>query len=151
MSTPAATGSATGSGTSSSSKEAILALLWIPTHLCDRSDHSLHISYQKYKAHLKATQAYERMVADGSWTGNKLHAVEFIELFVSKSFWHSHVRKYFSKISNHPVMVEWLENGEDRLSDLDLWGVEKSSYTLKNLDAYLERAEEQGEKEGKGR
>ena len=149
MSTPAATGSATGSGTSSSSKEAILALLGIPTHLCDHSDHSLLISYQKYKAHLEATQAYERMVADGSWTGNKLHAVEFIELFVSKSFWHSHVRKYFSMISNHPVMVEWLENGEDRLSDLDLWGVEKSSYTFKDLDAYLERAESKGKKKAK--
>ena len=93
MSAPAATGSATGLGTSLSSKEAILALLRISTHLCDCSDHGLHISYQKYKAHLEATQAYKRMVADGSWTGNKLHAVELIELFASKSFWHSHVKR----------------------------------------------------------
>ena len=100
MSTPATT----GSGTSLGSKAAILSLLGIPGHLCDRSDHSLHISYQKYKAYLEATQTYQRMVADGSWTGNKLHAVDFIELFVSKSFWHSHIKKYFSKVSDHPLM-----------------------------------------------
>src|ERR1700679_1023613 len=135
MSTPATTGSGT-----SSAKEAILTLLGIPIHLSDRLDHSLHISYSKYRAHLEATQTYERMVADGTWSGNKLSAVDFIELFVSKSFWHSHVKKYFSKVSDHPLMVEWLENGEHRPSDLDVWGVEKSSYTFKDLDAYLQRA-----------
>ena len=103
MSTPA-----TGSGTSLTSKEAILTLLGISTHLCDRSDHSLHFLYQKYKAYLEATQTYQRMVADGSWTGNKLSGVDFFELFVSKSFWHSHVKKYLSKVSDHPLMVEWL-------------------------------------------
>ena len=62
MSTPITT----GSGTSMDSKGAILTLLGIPSHLCDRSDQNLHISYQKYKAHLEASQAYDRMVADGS-------------------------------------------------------------------------------------
>jgi hypothetical protein len=146
MSTP----TTTGSGTSSGSKEAILTLLGIPSYLCDRSDHSLHTSYQKYKAHLEATQTYERMVADGSWTGNKISAVDFIELFVSKSFWHSHVKKYFSKVSDHPLMVEWLENGEHRPSDHDVWGLEKSSYTFKDLDAYLQQAAKKGKKKVKG-
>ena len=87
MSTPASIGSGIPSTVvSSTSKEAILTLLGIPSHLCDRSDLSLRISYQKYKAHLEATQTYERMVGDGSWTGKKLFAVDFIELFVSKSF-----------------------------------------------------------------
>ena len=117
MSTPATSGSGTSTATS---KEAILNLLGIPGHLGDRSDNSLHISYQKYKAHLEASQTYERMVTDGSWTGKKLYAVDFIELFVSKSFWHSHVKKYFSRVSNHPLMLDWLENGDDRPSDLDV-------------------------------
>ena len=47
-------------------------------------------------------------------------------------------------------MVEWLEKGEDRLSDLDLWGVEKSSYTFKDLDAYLKWAASKGKKKVKG-
>jgi hypothetical protein len=139
----------TGSGNTLDSKEAILALLGLPTHLCDRSDYGLQISYQKYRAHHEASQTYNKMVADGSWTGNKLSAVDFIELFVSKSFWHSHLKRYFSKMSNHPVMLEWLENGDDRLSDLDVWGVEKSSYTFKDLDAYLERAASKGKKKAK--
>ena len=139
----------TGSGTSMDSKGAILTLLRILSHLCDHSDHSLHISYQKYKAHLEASQAYNRMVADGSWTGNKLSAVDLIELFVSKSFWHSHVKKYFLKISNFPMMMEWLGNGLDKLSDLDVWGVEKSSYMFKDLDAYFQQAESKGKKKAR--
>jgi hypothetical protein len=133
MSTPVAT----SSGTASASKEAILTSLGIPTHLCDCSDHSLHTSYQKYKAHLEASQTYDRMVADGSWTGDKLSFLNLIELFVSKSFWHSHVEKYFSKVSNYPLLVAWLENiPEDRPSDLQVWGIQKSSYNFKDLDAY---------------
>jgi hypothetical protein len=147
MSTPAATSS--GSALASS-KEAILTLLGIPTHLCDRSDHSLHVSYQKYKAHLEASQTYDRMIADGSWTGNKLSSVDLIELFVSKSFWHSHVKKYFSQVSNHPLLVTWLENmSEDRPSDLDVWDVEKSSYNFKDLDMFLQRANGKGKKKAK--
>ena len=75
----------------SDSKEAILTSLGIPTHLCDHSDHGLQISYKKYKAHLEACNTYNQMVSEGSWLGNKLTAVDLVELFVSKSFWHSHV------------------------------------------------------------
>ena len=41
MSTPVTA----SSGTASASKEAILTLLGVSPHLCDHSDHSLHISY----------------------------------------------------------------------------------------------------------
>jgi hypothetical protein len=133
----------------SGSKEAILTLLGIPPHLCDRSDHGLQLSYKKYKAHLEACHTYDQMVLDGSWPGNKLTAVDLVELFVSKSFWHSHVKKYCSQVSNHPLMVEWLENGEDKPSDLDVWGIEKSNYTFKDLIGYLEQAKEK--KKGKGK
>ena len=116
----------------------------IPSHLADRSDHSLQIAYKKYKAYLEACHVNERMVGDGQWTGNKLSAVDLIELFVSKSFWHSHVKKCFSQVSNHPLMVEWLENEVDGPSNLDFWGVEKPSYTFKDLKGYLEQAKEKG-------
>ena len=46
-------------------------------------------------------------------------------------------------------MVEWLENGEDKPSDLDVWGIEKSNYTFKDLIGYLEQAKEK--KKGKGK
>jgi hypothetical protein len=125
-------------------------LLGIPPYLGDRSDHGLHVSYQKYKAYLEASQTYERMLADGSWTGDKLSAVNLIELFLSKSFWHSHVKKYFAQVSNHPLMVEWLENGpQDRPSSLEVWGIEKTSYTFKDLKGYLEQADRKGKKKAK--
>ena len=31
--------------------------------------------------------------------------------------------QYCSQVSNHPLMVEWLENGADKPSDLDVWGI----------------------------
>ena len=66
--------------------------------------------------------------------------MELVKLFVSKSFWHSHVKKYCPQVSDHPLMVEWLENGEDKPPDLEVWGVDKSNYTFKDLIAYLEQA-----------
>ena len=54
---------------------------------------------------------------------------DLVELFVSKSFWHLHVKKYCSQVSNHALMVEWLENGADKPSDLDV-GAYKSPITL---------------------
>ena len=89
------------------------------------------------------------MVADGSWTGDKLSSLNLIELFVSKSFWHSHVKKYFSKVSDHPLLVAWLENSEDGPSDLEVWGIKKSSYNFKDLDAYLLQKSGKGKKKGK--
>jgi len=71
-------------------KEQILSQLGIVFHLADHCDHSLHIAYQKYKAYLEACHTYEMKVANGSWIGNKLTAVDLIQLFFSKSFWHSH-------------------------------------------------------------
>ena len=123
------------------SKEAILNLLHIPAHFSDRADHGLHIAYQKYKAHLEACQTYEKMVVDGTWTGKKLTAVDLIELFVFKSFWHSHFKPNFSKVCNYLLMVQWLENEmESPESNLEVWGVEKASYNFKDLHAWLQSA-----------
>jgi len=41
-------------------------------------------------------------------------------------------------------MVEWLENGEGKPDDIDVWGVEKSNYTFKDLIDYLEQTKEKG-------
>jgi hypothetical protein len=126
-------------------KQETLSKLNISVHLADRSDGGLHLAYQKYKAYLEATQTYNRMVADGTWDGKKLTAVDLIELFVSKSYFHSHYRKHFSKVSNYPLMLEWLENGpDDRPADKSVWGMEKSIYNFKDLEQFLERKEKRG-------
>ena len=100
--------------------------------------------------HLEASHVYDQMVADGTWTGSKLTAVDLVELFVSKSYFHSHFEKCFSKVPNHPLMVEWLEGDPgNRPSDLDVWGVEKVVYNFKDLTAYLEQADGKGKKKAK--
>ena len=35
-------------------------------------------------------------------------------------------------------MVEWLENGENKPSDLEAWGVEKPVYTLTDLRKFVD-------------
>ena len=133
---------------SDSFESGILSQLGIPTHLADRSDHGLRIAYEKYKAYLEACRVYQEKVVDGSWTGHKLSGTDLIQLFVSRSFWHSHYKPLFTKVSNHSDMLKWLESAEDRLSDEALWGYKKASYQLKDLKAYLEQNEK---KKGKGR
>jgi len=60
-------------------------------------------------------------MANKSWVGDRLTGVDIIQLFVSKSFFYSHYKKFFSKVPNHPDIVEWLENSPDAPSDGDLW------------------------------
>ena len=125
-----------------------MGLLHIPTHLADCADHGLHVAYEKHKAHLEACQTYEKMIADGTWAGKKLTLVDLIELFVLKSYWHSHFKPTFSKVSNYPLMMEWLENDSECLvSNFEVRGVEKASYNFKDLRAQLEQGK--GKKKAK--
>ena len=146
--TPASHPETSASGLESFKLE-VLSQLGIPTHLADRTDRGLHVAYEKYKAHLEACHVYERKLADGSWIGSKLTAMDLIQLFVSKSFWHSHYKPLFSKVSDYPDMVKWLEGAKDRLSNGVLWGYEKSSYQFKDLKVYLQQREKKGKGKGK--
>jgi hypothetical protein len=127
----------------------ILSQLGIPIHMADRNDRGLLVAYEKYKAYLNACRAYQAKVADGSWVGGKLSGAELIQLFVSKSFWHSHYKPLFSKVSDYPDMQNWLEGKEDKLSDEILWGYKKGSYQFKDLKDYLEKKEKKGKGKGK--
>ena len=145
MSTPGTAESAISLG---DPRESILDLLHIPAHLADRADRGLRVAYEKYKAHLEACQTYEKMIVDGTWAGKKLTSVDLIELFVLKSYLHSHFKPNFSKVSNFPLMVEWLESSlDDSVSDFEVWGVEKASYNFKDLRAWLEQGK--GKKKAK--
>ena len=130
----------------------VLTQLGISAHMADRDDRGLRVAYEKYKAYLEACRAYEKKVADGSWTGRKLAGVDLIQLFVLKSFWHSHYKPLFSKVSNHPDMIKWLEDEKDKPSDEVLWGYKKGSYQFKDLRDYLEQKEKKkGKGKGKGK
>lgn len=112
--------------------------LGIPSELSDRTEGGLRHAYEKYKAYLLACKTYGEMTADKSWVGDRLTGADIIQLFVSKSYFHSHYKKFFSKVVNYPDMVEWLEDSPDAPSDGDLWSEEKGSYNFKDLERFLE-------------
>ncbi|KAF8237576.1 hypothetical protein L208DRAFT_1213568, partial [Tricholoma matsutake] len=104
-------------------KQQLITILGIPSSLAGTGDVSLQIAYQKYKAFLTVFQTYEEMVKAKTWTIQQPTKTNIIELFVSKSFFHSHYKCYFPKVAEHDEMVLWLSEDEDRLCDVDLWGI----------------------------
>jgi len=129
-------------------KKEILIQLGVSPDLSDRSDGGLRQAYEKYKAYLQASKTYGEMMSNKSWVGDKLTGADIIQLFVSKSFFHSHYKKFFSKVSNYPDLVDWLEGNPGAPSDEVLWGEEKASYTFKDLETFLE---EHGRKKKRGK
>ncbi len=101
-------------------------------------DVSLPLAYQKYQAFLIAFQTYEDMIKANTWTVARQTKMNIIELFVSKSFFHSHYKCYFPKVAEHEDMVAWLNGDEDRMCDVDVWGVKKNVYTFMDLTLWLE-------------
>jgi len=137
-----ATGSETPAEPSLNSfKKEILIQLGISSDLSDRTEGGLCHAYEKYKAYLQACKTYGEKAADKSWVGDRLTGADIIQLFVSKSFFHFHYKIFFSKVSNYPDMVEWLENSLDAPFDGDLWGEEKGSYNFKDLERFIEEHE----------
>ena len=131
-------------------KQQLMTLLEIPSHLSIRNDRNIRVAYSKYKAYLQASQTLTGMVTDGSWPGKKPSATDLIEVFVSKSMWFSHYKPGFSKVADYPDMVEWLEGGDEIKSDLEVWGVEKSAYSLLDLKKFVDNGT-LAEKKGKGK
>jgi len=105
--------------------------------LVGTGDVSLQLAYQKYQAFLRAERTYNDMVNNNTWTIQKLIKVDLIELFVSKSYYHSHYKIYFSKVASYPDMKGWLEGIEGCSSDVDVWGIQKDSYNFTDLIAWL--------------
>ena len=136
----------------------ILDQLGLSPELCNRTDGGLRHAYEKYKAYLQACKNYGEMTANKSWVGDRLTGADIIQLFISKSYFHSHYKKYFSKVSNYPDMVDWLEGSPNAPSDEDLWGEEKGNYTFKDLEKFIGEHEkkkmmkkkEKGDKSDKG-
>jgi len=65
--------------------------------MADHMDGSLHLAYQKYKAFLEANATLALLCASGEWEGKKPSVTDLIEIFQSKSMWHSHYAKAFPR------------------------------------------------------
>ena len=136
------------------STQEVISILDIPVQLTGKStkDAGLRLYYAKYQACLKALDTMQKKFKDGTWPGVKmLSRTSIVEIFVSKTMWHSHVHKYFKNIADYAEMQMWLEEGDNAPDDMELWGMEKTSYTFNDLAEYLESQDRMKAKKGKGK
>ena len=137
MDDDAASAPVTASTSAVDFKSQLIDLLGIPDHLTAPGDVTLLVAYQKYKAFLAASATLKDKLADRSWPIKQPTKTELIELFVSKSFFHSHYACHFPKVTDYPQMKAWLE-GKSESPDVDVWGVKKVNYGFSDLKDWLE-------------
>jgi hypothetical protein len=97
----------------------------------------LRTAYKKYLGYLDANLMMEKMVAAKTWPGKKPSDTDIIECFICKTSWHDYYKLSFPKVSSYPIMVKWLEGGDDVPSALEAWGVEKSVYVFRDLIEFV--------------
>jgi hypothetical protein len=133
---------------SASTKDELIAALDINPELCgdENTDKGLINAYAKWKA---ITEAYQKM-RGMEWTGTKPTYGRIINLFVSTSMFYSHY-KHFNKAVKYPEMVEWLEDGPNSPSNVDIWGREKPHYTFSDLIQWFQVKAEDGQDSSDGR
>lgn len=117
-----------------------MRILGIDRELSDRSKKGLAWLYKKYKAFNSAIHLMDQLCKQGKWPlPKKASKTEIIEIFLSKSFWHSHVVGNFNNVvGRFPLMVEWLEREDGDLpSDFEVWHMQKSEYGFKELELWI--------------
>jgi len=126
-------------GTSNLHHIQLMKVLDIDVELSDRSRKGLIWCYKKYKAFNAAVQTMDQMSKQGKWPlAKKPSHTELVEIFLSKSYWHSHVAKPFAIVARYPQMVAWLEREDsDSPSDFEVWHLQKSEYGFKELKEWL--------------
>jgi hypothetical protein len=133
------------------SKNELIALLNIPEHLSKPIKNAgLRINFSKYRACLQAQDTLNQKIRDGSWPQGvkKPTSTMIIEVFVSRSYWHTYMTPAFHDISHYPLLKEWLEDLEGGPSDADVWGVVQTSYGFSDLQKEKERRQQS---KGKGK
>jgi hypothetical protein len=88
-----------------------------------------------------ACKVIDTLTAEGKWPVSlkKPSPTELVDVYVSRSYWYSHISKMFSDISRYPQMVAWLERGDSNdPSDYDVWHQFKTVYTFKELKDWIQ-------------
>jgi hypothetical protein len=52
--------------------------------------------------------------------------------------WYPHYR-HFEKVTRYPQMIKWLNETEDAIADIKLWGFECDVYQWAHLEGFLKR------------
>jgi hypothetical protein len=129
----------------SMTREELIKALDMKEDLCVRgsaSDKGILHAFAKYQ---EINKAYTHLQNSTTWAGKKPLRLTIIELCMSKSQFYDDFHPVFSQAVKYPDMMKWLTQEEDCMSGYDLFGIEKSFYTKKDLDGWVEK------KKGKGK
>ena len=132
-------------------KDELVRRLDIPHTLVGSGEATLQVAYQKYEAFLAAFKKYTEMKNGGTWQGKKPTKTDLMEIFASKSYFHSHYNAFFPKVAGYHNLQAWLRNSEDKESNEEVWGVHKEVYNFKDLKIFLENKGSLVEKRAEGR
>lgn len=128
--------------------------LKIQPQFLDKGNHNLIYAYSKYKEYCRVSITWKQLKNQNAWTGGG-KATELMEIIASSSFFYSHYQGQFELAKNHPILIAWLEAGDDQPSDLEAWGFEAPTYDFTTLLTYLlshgEDVKDKKGKNGKGK
>jgi len=96
--------------------------------------------YQCYKLINKIYAKVTDLVTERTWPkelGKALNQTEVVSLFVARTTWHNSYVKVFPLVEGYKDMQSWLDGSDDCKSDLQIWGVVKSKYTVGDLIEWL--------------
>ena len=95
--------------------------------------------YKRYLAVLATTLKFNELQKAGKWDAPFIPTIiDFAQIVTSKTMWYSNYRN-FEKVSRYPQMKNWLNETEDAVSDVELWGFECETYQWAHFDRFLKR------------
>ena len=143
-----AKGSVVASGSKCSSvndellRQLKLAGLTVNEALCYGTNPPLPVMYQRFVHVNDLNDHICDIVADGKWPlglGKPPNQTEVISLFVSKTTWHDVYAKVFPIAEHFDDMQAWLAGNSDRKSEIEIWGADKSKYTIGDLKGWIKQ------------
>ena len=112
----------------------------IDESLCYDTNPSLQVMYQRYKLINKIYAKVTDLVTERTWPkelGKAPNQTEVVSLFVARTTWHNSYVKVFPLVEGYEDMQSWLDGSDDCKSDLQIWGVVKSKYTVGDLIEWI--------------
>ena len=88
---------------------------------------------------MAATLKFNELQKARKWDAPFIPTInDFAQIVTSRSMWYSNYRN-FEKVSRYPQMIDWLNETEDAVSDIQLWGFECEVYQWAHFERFLKR------------
>ena len=107
----------------------------------------LRVAYAKYVAIEDLVLKVNQMELARTWIHKKPTLEDIAKVYMSRSGYFNRPKQFFPRVHLVPEMKKWLENKDEDLSDIDVWGDKKPSY--KALEELLDHHDPSGSKKKK--